>query len=299
MAKTFSSAERNILDLFKKETTFTFKGKTYTVKKSGKPTCSHGEPKTDIYIAAQDSIDRKITEFKISFKKENADFLENKINPERAEQLLGKHWDRIISRATSTLREKFLDKKLIYKEKQGKTEKGAITLGWKFELLNVNKGKLAGDLNLTTEQVIDVYAGTNLNDDKKNALINGELIPNSGVANFMLVGNDIIYTPQGAIDSLTPIEKYVEQHPKVYFACKALNYRTYEEKYDGDRPLAVYVNWSLQNGKLFSTIEFDTPLKQGGNIICHNLKRALFTLHVNTTDSLDEHNVNDITTIYQ
>ena len=88
MAKTFGVAEHRILNFFKEGTRFNYEGIDYTVQVSGKPTCAKGEPKTDIYIQAINQ--RNISkEFKISFKKENADFLENKTNAERAEQLLG------------------------------------------------------------------------------------------------------------------------------------------------------------------------------------------------------------------
>lgn len=56
---------------------------------------SKGEPKTDIYVLAKDEKD--ITrEFKISYKKPNADFLENKTSAERAELLFGSHWKNIV-----------------------------------------------------------------------------------------------------------------------------------------------------------------------------------------------------------
>ena len=87
MAKTFGGAERFILSLFKAGATFTYHDVSYTVTKSGKPTCRKGEPKTDIYILAED-VHRNIAEFKISFKKQNADFLENKTNSERASSFL-------------------------------------------------------------------------------------------------------------------------------------------------------------------------------------------------------------------
>lgn len=298
MPKTFGDAERHILSLFNVGATFTYKDTDFTVIKSGKPTCSKGEPKTDIYIAAKD-FKNNITEFKISFKKQNADFLENKTNAERAEQLLGANWDSIISNATTALRDEFLSRMLIYKEKLGRTDKGAITLGWKFELLNVESGQLSGNMQLTRDQIIDVYAGTNLTGDKRDAIVNGEQIPFSGVANYILFENMPVSTTQGAIDSLISIESYVDSHPDVYFACKALNYRTFRQKYDGNRPLAVYVDWSANNGKLQYEIKFDTPLKQGGNYAFAHLKDAMDKLGVKTTDDLNSDNVEDPNKIHE
>lgn len=297
MAKTFGEAERHILKLFKPDAIFHYDGNEYTVLKSGKPTCSSGEPKTDIYVCAKDLFQND-REFKISFKKENADFLENKTNAQRAAQLFGEHWDTIISESTSSLKSRFEERMLIYKEKLGRTERGAITLGWKFELLNVESGNLSGAMHLTKEQVVDVYAGTHLSVDKKDATVNGELIEDSGVANFILFEDQPISNIQEAANSLISIEDYVNQHPDVYFACKALNYRTFAEKYDGNRPLAVAVDWSVNNGKLSYNICYEDPLKHGGDEMANRLKTALNLLNVHTTDDLNESNVEDLSKMH-
>lgn len=298
MAKTFGEAEQNILRLFNEGSTFTYHDVDYTVTLSGKPTCSKGEPKTDIYIAAQ-SANQNIKEFKISFKKQNADFLENKTNAERAEQIFGNAWMDIIATATTSLKDNFLSRLLIYKNKCGKTEAGAITLGWKFELLNVPSGQLSGSMKLSHEQVIDIYSGTNLSQDKRDASINGQTIVNSGIANYVLFENKPVSSIQEAINSLLPIDEYVNQHPDVYFACKALNFRTFKQKYDGNRPLAVYVDWHVYDGKLTYDICFDTPLIQGGDYAYNHLITALDILNVKTTDDLNSSNVNITEKIYE
>lgn len=292
MAKTFGAAEHRILDMFKTGTSFIFNNINYVVTVSGKPTCSKGEPKTDIYIEARSTV-HTTKEFKISFKKQNADFLENKTNSERAEQLFGGNWENIISTATTNIKESFLSRPLIYKEKFGRTDAGAITLGWKFELLNVLSGQLSGVMKLSRDQVIDVYAGTNLTSDKKDASVNRIIVPNSGISNYILFENQAFGSVQHVIDSLITIEDYVDLNPNVYFACKALNYRTLRKKYDGNRPLAVYVDWHVNNGKLAHQIHFDTPLRQGGDYAFAKLKAALDSLGVETTNDLTSCNVED------
>ena len=74
----FGDAERGILAFMTEETEFVFQNKKYKVILSGKPTCHKGEPKTDIYILAESEYDK--VEIKISYKKENADFIENKMS---------------------------------------------------------------------------------------------------------------------------------------------------------------------------------------------------------------------------
>ena len=223
---SFGEAERRILKFMEEGTEFIFKHKKYKVIFSGKPTCYKGEPKTDIYILAQSNVDK--IEIKISYKKENADFIENKMSAERAEQLLGYNWANIIEKSTREISNKFEERMLIYKNKFKRTGKGAITLGWKFELLNKNGGDLSGKMLLTDEQVIDVYSGNNLSDDKRNAMVSGEKIINSGVANYILI-DDNIHSAQDVIDKMLPIEDYIKIYPNIYFACKALNYRTFEK----------------------------------------------------------------------
>lgn len=297
MAKTFGDAERRVLEYFRRGADFVYNNRHYVVEESGKPTCSKGEPKTDIYIAATAS--NRTDEFKISFKKENANFLENKTNADRAEQLFGDDWQYIIEQSTSRIQQEFLNRMLIYKSAFHRTDAGAITLGWKFELLNVPSGDLSGDMHLSRDQVIDIYAGTNLTGDKCDASVNGRTIYNSGVANFILFEEQPIQSTQGAINSMITIEEYVDSHPRVYFACKALNYRTFRNKYDGNRPLAVYVDWHVTNGKLAYDIRFDTPLQQGGDYAYALLERAMRRLGIRTTDDLDSSNVEDPSIIYE
>ena len=291
MSKDFGISERRILSLFTPGAVFDYFGKRCTVVLSGKPTCYKGEPKTDIYVLAE--CGNRSIELKISFKQNDADFLENKMNAERAEQLFGSNWSRIISSATRRCKNAFLERPLIYKTRYRRTEEGSITLGWKFELLNVKSGDLSGEIPLTQEQIIDVYAGTNLSADKRNACVNGEIIPGSGIANCILFEDDMFDDIQDAVNNLIPIEEYAKDNPKVYFACKALNYRCFAGKYDGNRPLSVYVDWSAANGKLTPELIFNHPLERGGNYVCERLLRAMHELGIKTTDDISSDNVLD------
>ncbi len=293
----FGESERRICSMFTPGTRFTYCGRGYTVVCAGKPTCQYGEPKTDIYVASKTS-NGMTKEFKISFKQRNADFLENKTNAERAEQLFGSDWQQIITHATTFLQREFQSRPLVYKTRYRHTSAGAITLGWKFELLNRKSGELSGDMHLTKAQVIDVYSGTNLSNDKKNAMVNGRTIRNSGVANYILFENDQLTSAQEVVDSLIAIDDYVAQHPNVFFACKALNYRTREGKYDGNRPLAVYVDRRAQIGKLVSTLVVDSPLSYRGDGAYRKLASAMNALNVRTTNDLNRSNVLDVSSFW-
>ena len=283
----FGDAERGILAFMTEETEFVFQNKKYKVILSGKPTCHKGEPKTDIYILAESEYDK--VEIKISYKKENADFIENKMSAERAKQLFGINWELIIEQSTTAIRDKFEERMLIYKHKFKRTEKGAITLGWKFELLNKNSGELSGKMLLTEEQVIEVYAGSNLSEDKRNAMVCGQVIENSGIANYILMDEDV-HSAQDVIDKMIPITEYVKLHPNIYFAWKGLNYRTFAGKWDGDRPLSVQVFWNAEKNKLVPKLVYDKPLMIKGNEVAGRLLQYMKLLNIKTTDDIDDDN---------
>lgn len=285
--KDFGDAERRILAFMRPGTEFMLCGKRHKVILSGKPTCYDGEPKTDVYILAE-SVNRQI-EIKISYKKENADFIENKINEERAEQLFGPNWGQFIECATTAIGDRFNDRILIYQNRFKKTERGAITLGWKFELMNKSSGDLSGRMFLTREQVLDVYAGSHLSEDKRNAWVGQERIRNSGVANCILM-DEKVSSAQDIINRMVPIQKYVQMHPEVYFACKALNYRTFKKKWDGNRPLAVSVYWTTEHGRLTPRLVFDRPLQVKGNAMAERLRESMKMLNIKNTDDITAYN---------
>lgn len=284
----FGEAERKILGFMKSGTQFIFNGKKYEVVFSDKPTCYRGEPKTDIYILAKSSTDK--VEIKISYKKENADFIENKMSAERAEQLFGSNWKEVIKYSTSAIEKKFAERILIYKNKLNRTGKGSITLGWKFELMNKNNGELSGKMFLSMNQVLDVYAGNNLSIDKRNARVCGRYILDSGIANYILM-DESVRSAQDVINKMIPIYKYVYNHPEIYFACKALNYRTFEKKWDGDRPLAVQVEWYAEKGRLIPKLIFDKPLLVNGNEAAERLLIYMRKLQIKTTDDINNENI--------
>ena len=289
MAKQFGESERRICGYFQKDIIFTYNESEYIVlEDAGKPTCDRGEPKTDIYVKTKNRLEGYIKEFKISYKQGNADFIENKTSADRAEQLLGDDWQHIIVESTSKLKNEFENRALIYKEKLGHTEKGAITLGWKFEIMRVKSGELSQKLELNDEQKRDIYAGINLPDSKRHAYVNGQKIDDSGVANFIFEEVDTANNVQDVADGLKTIDEYLSEYPDLYFSCKALNYRTFGKRYDGNRPLSVFVDWSVKDGKLDYQLVFDKPLVTRGDEVYARLIKAMETLGIDDTDSITD-----------
>lgn len=287
LSMPFGAAEHRILSYFERGTKFMYRGRQVTVEESGKPSSSSGEPKTDIYVLVDGY--GGTDEIKISYKKINADFLENKIGKDRAVQLFGPAWSDIIRNSTECIENQFLDRYLIYKKRFHGARKGSITLGWRFELLNVKNGDLSDRLDLDLDQVYDVYAGENLSEDKRNAYVNGRRVPGSGVANNLLM-IDQVFSAQDIVNNMISIDEYVDSHPNLFFACKALNYRTFEKKIEGNRPLAVQVDWYVDKGKLTPELDFENPLERKGYEMRDQLLRSLAYLNISTTDDINAAN---------
>ena len=92
------------------------------------------------------------------------------------------------------------------------------------------------------------------------------MIDNSGVSNYILETEITEKTSLNEVlESLISIDEYVESSNGMFFACKALNYRQRQKKWDGDRPLAVFVEWSVENNLSVPEIIFDKPLEEKGN----------------------------------
>lgn len=292
MAKDFITFEKEINNLFPKDSTFRYNNELYKVNFSGKPTCKKGEPKTDVFVEVTKLNDNSIGQIKISVKKSNAEFLENKIKPERAEAIIGDNWSEVIESATKEISNKFEKRYLIFKDKKGKSDAGSITLGWKYEILAVSSGELSAKLDLNEEQVIEIYSGNKLPLDKKNSIVCGKEIKNSGVATSILIGDlSDFKSSQDVIDNLSPIKTYVKANPNVYLACKALNYRSLIDKYDGDRPLCVFIDWNIINNKLTPSFRYDKPLITGGKEVLDKLKSSLSTLNASNTNNLSIENI--------
>lgn len=257
--KKYSELEQKVINIFKKEGIFKFNNIYYSVVNVGKPTTKRGECKTDVYVSGKSSTDELI-EVKISVKTESSnEFQENKCTDVKMESYFGEGWKDIIIEASKSISTRFEDLPLIYVSGKHPTKPNSITLGWKLEITTKERN-LCAPAPLTGEEIKNfVFKGTNLSVDKKNAYVCNNIIMNSGVADYLLITeldkinctNDIIEQMQ-LIDNITP--------PKCYLTFTANNYRTKEDKADGKRALAVYINWKCVDGKLIPEFNYDKPL---------------------------------------
>ncbi|MDR0823724.1 MAG: hypothetical protein LBN74_01420 [Prevotella sp.] len=281
----FGETERYIKSLFCVGKYFSYDGINCKVLKCGKPAPNSGECKTDVYVLTQDEQGTQ-KEFKISVKQDNADFLENKTSLERAIEILGKDAQTIIKNCTNSIKDKFESDYLIYFKAVGRTEALCVKIGWKYELLNKPGGEKSREITLTDQQKIDIYAGSNLDESKKNCSVNGEIINDSGVANFIINVDKDGQSLDYYLERMKTIEDFATKQ-NIYFACKALNYRCSRDKWDGNRPLAVYVDWILKDDKLYSSLVFENPLSTKGNEIGEKIRQILSQLKI-TKDNFDD-----------
>lgn len=283
--RNYIRTEEHILKLFTEHNKFTYDNKEYEILNIGKPRPQSpgGECKTDVYILCKGNGVEK--EFKISIKQDNADFLENKISYERATELFGNNTDEILISSIDQIKNSFLEEPLINISKYGRTSPNCIKIGWRYELLNKKSGNRSAEILLTDNQKIDVFSGHNLNEDKRNSIVNDEEIENSGVANFMLiVEGELIDDLNYYVQNLQEINEYAINQD-IYYACKAVNYRAIVDRWDGDRPLAVYCEWFINDeDKLDCELIFDMPLKKKANEIGTNIRELLSSLEINHTN---------------
>jgi hypothetical protein len=270
--------ERFIIGLFKESKEFVFQGEKVKILKLGKPRPAKGECKTDVYIlVVNENLEEK--EIKISIKQSDADFLENKMTIERAKEIFGTQAKDILVESIKSVEDTFLEDYLVYFKKHIKTEEKCIKIGWKFEFINKPGVNRSGKIELTREQKIDIYSGSNLNVEKKNSKVNGEVINNSGVANYILEVCGSTRDLNHYVQNMWDIEDYASKQD-VFFACKAINYRAQKNKWDGNRPLSVYIDWRLEKEKLKANFVMDNPLEIKANIIGFNIQKILKELNI-------------------
>lgn len=280
----FINTEQYIEKLFPIGCDFFFEGEKYTVVLCGKPRPSSGECKTDVYIKGK-TAEGQTKEIKISVKQNNADFLENKMSLSRACEIFGENASVIIKECINSIRDSFISDYLVCFEQCGRTEAHTIKLGWKFELLNKLGGQKSGIIELSEKQKYDVFAGINLPNDKKNSRIGTTIIKDSGVANYIIEFDGNKINQEECLNMLQPIKEYAKMQT-IYFACKALNYRFDKNKWDGPRPLSVYVDWFINSEKLDAQLVFDRPLEYNGNHIGENLRILLKKLKISKFEDL-------------
>lgn len=268
--------EDHIISQFPIDSHVNYQGKEYIVSITGKPTpqMNSGECKTDVYILLV-SLENKTdnVELKISCKLSSSnEFQENKLSELRAFDYFGEDAKRILETATENLKNIFESDIIDNPTGVGSKKGGYLTLGWLVDITTKWRRK-SEPFKMTDQEIRDlVYIGKGLPDNKRNAIVDGGVIPNSGLANTMLVSErKDISSYKDVLNQIISIDSYpIKEHfiilKAINFFPAALKYQSINA-YDGNRPFAVRVHWDYDEltDSLISTLDYRDPLKPNGN----------------------------------
>lgn len=264
--KNYGKLEEHIIETMKRDRLFTYQKKVYEIIKIGKPRPNSpgGECKTDVFIRAKEKGTKNDVDLKISVKsRDSQEFQENKMTAERAEAYFGIGWEDMIIDATTSLKEKFENRVLLYASGKHPTKPNSMTVGWKLEIASKPRA-LSVKLPLTDEEIREyVYKGTNQTEVKKNSVVEGEVIEGSGIADYLLVTEiEDIKSADDVVRQMKTIDEVKVNDTYLIFT--ANNYRTDKDKADGKRALAVRVEWQCVDNRLTPLFYYDNPLKYTG-----------------------------------
>lgn len=293
MKKAYRDLEDHIINLFNSADGFIYwNNKRYNRVAACKPhpQGGGGECKTDVYVLLNDDDNGATVEIKISVKKDDAEFLANKITETIAEDLLGQDWKQIIIKSIDSIKDNFINKKnelVFLKTKAGETDAN-FTLGWKLEVTNKPR-TLSCPLNLKNDQIVKIiFKGENQVVKKKDAIIFNERIQeNSGIAEYIIYGNlDKYSNAQEVINDLVDLNSYTAENIHLVFT--ANNFRYKANKADGARTLAIAVEWSVKGNRLSPKIIFDQPLLyQGERDMMPRIQQCLIQLGIKSYSDID------------
>ncbi len=264
MTKKYKELEDHIINIFKNEKYFKIEDKSYTVLEAAKPRPRVGECKTDVIAIFQEDESKEKYILKLSVKrKTNNEFQENKVTAEKAEAYFGSDWTSVLIDATTSIKSIFENRPLIYQSGKHPTKPNSITLGWKLEITS-KKRPLSVKAPLNDEEIRNyVFKGINQPKVKRDAYVNEKIVENSGVAEYLI--STEIEDINSILDILRQAQDINTMHlPDIYLVFTANNYRTDVDSADGQRSLAVYINWECINGKLTPEFVYNMPLKYTG-----------------------------------
>lgn len=253
--------ERNIRELFQLGDIVCYNNSQYCVEKVGKPVSQYGggEPKTDLYLYLVSLQNNRDVELKISIKQKNAMFLENKISRQRFINLFGEKSNDIVSQIVQDMSPLLEERPYFFQKKTGRVAAGSYCLGYRLDIMNRKCGTLSDQLSLDSATKEEILTGFHLPKEKKNAVVNGEIVDDSGIANVIYEGSEVPVSKSYVLDHLCSIKEYAARHD-FFYALKAVNYRSIEDKFERGRSLFVYYDYFLNQNKIKGVLNFSNPL---------------------------------------
>lgn len=256
--KDYQKAEGDLNSIFKQWDTLIWQGEEVKVVTCAKPKATGGgEGKTDCFLELRSEATGKHFEIKISLKKTNADFVENKISAVRALASFGSEWQEFFTPAIT-----YFDNQL--KGVDPIRPDGSLTLGYRLDIINKSSGRMCFAAEFSVAQLEEIYSGGQLEANKRDSIVNGVKVVNSGIVSHVLIA-DSFPSAQEVLDALYTVEEYVAAYPKLYFTARAVTLRE-GNKYESSRSLVVYYKGSLDsNGEIIYELVTENPLVYKSN----------------------------------
>lgn len=301
--KEYQRVEGGVLDLLAKGTELLIDGKRYVIRESDKPSArGGGEPKTDVYALAM-SDDGNARELKISVKADNADFFENKVSASRAEEFLGDEWRSKLEAVTPQLAETVAQRKLI------DADKHTVTLGYRLDIMNKKSGTASVPFVTDYDTKLEIITGANASEDKRDAIVGGRQVKDSGVANLVFHADKGL--PDDATDliaSCVTAEQEARDMPDMYAAAKAVNLRLdgsgrtrgkeHDDPrdlwaFDTNRPLLIPIHYTVEKDRAKAEVTTNEALQYGARDTYNEARAALEEIGVvYSSDLVDDYTVN-------
>lgn len=259
--------ENHINSLFPVGESFIHDGERWSVSLSGKPKVASlkekrygGEGKTDVYILAVNDAGIP-SEIKISVKKANADFVENKISAVRAQNLFGDKWEEILEPFLNDFADRLMNEDDYNPIEVNRKGERTIRIGYRLDIMMRKSGNLCVRGNFSRDTVREVWSGENLEPNKRDSYVQGTRIADSGIANNILVGDIKDYPDaQSVIDNMQSIDDYLDSgHGDLWLTIRAVNLRDVG-KFDKARPLAIKYQYWIEDGVIIYSVDHSDPL---------------------------------------
>ena len=293
---------REILD----HSEFTYEDKCYKIITNEKP---YPETKTDFYILAKNLDDNSEKEFKISYKKTTHSFIENKIKPHRIKILFGDNWSKILQE--QIFQENTIEENIYWKKKKPEIslkdsfeefplvnfQKKKIMLGWRYEIEDLKANETGNRLHSgKIDQNISpqVFWGENCSDNMRNAKIDDNIIPNSGIPDFIFIKDpNEVHTAKDVFDNLQDIRTYADQHHEMRagFISQYFKWAENHGEWDSEgwsRSFAVWIKWDIVNDHLRGKVILDCPLEKTAENIFDNFCDCLDKIDIKRPERDDK-----------
>lgn len=263
-----------------------YNGKEYRVIGASKPCSDSGEPKTDVFIRLRDESGHD-EDIKISCKKNNAQFIENKMKTDTMKAYWGNNAQDIVrdKLKQSGLIEKIRDRQLVFPEGTKRIpDTLVVTQGYRLDITRGNGGELSTKIyDDDPEGIKRFLSGDLLSDDKRNARVTiggkTERVDGAGVANTMYEDDDVPTDMQSILDKTSTIDDYANDIVKsggMNLELKAVNYRADRDKSaDGNRSLAVMIEYDVDdNGNVSPVLHYDKPGDYKANAAASKIRKV-------------------------